>query len=152
MIIAREADDDVTAAASGAEYPRFFICGINTEPSAATSATAEPDISAKKRLTPMLTIARPPRTKPMMAFTKLMSLSVIPPAFMIAPAKTNIGMAINENLVDPSYISSASVTILSTPSVTARPKMAATARPTAIGTLIQISATKITNIIKTIMI
>ena len=49
MIIAREADDDVTAAASGPEYPRFFICGINTEPSAATSATAEPDISAKEK-------------------------------------------------------------------------------------------------------
>ena len=105
-------------------------------PSRVLQRRPQPNLIFQRRKGSVLTIARPPRTKPVMAFTKLMSLSVIPPAFIMAPAKTNIGIAISENLVDPSYISSASVTILSTPSVTARPKMAATARPTAIGTLI----------------
>ena len=87
------------------------------EPVAATSATAEPEISAKNSETPMLTIARPPRTKPSRAETKAISRLEMPPAFMMAPASTNMGMAISENLVEPSYISSATVTRLPVPSM-----------------------------------
>ena len=105
---------------------------------AATSATAEPEISAKKSDTPMFTIASPPRINPMIAETKLISLSVIPPAFMIAPARTNIGIAISENLVDPSYISRAIVTKLLVPSVNSNPSTPHMANATAIGMLMQI--------------
>lgn len=48
IIIAREADEEVMAAAKFALYPFFFIEGIRTGPIAATSATALPEISAKK--------------------------------------------------------------------------------------------------------
>ncbi len=136
--MASDADEEVTAAENSFEYPRFFICGIRMEPIAATSATAEPEISAKNNETPMFTIASPPRMKPMMAVTKLINRSVIPPAFMMAPASTNIGIAISENLVEPSYMSSAIVTRLSVPSVSSRPSTPLIARATAIGMLIQI--------------
>ncbi len=43
------------------------------DPMAATSATAEPDISAKNSETPMFTMARPPRTKPINAVMKLIN-------------------------------------------------------------------------------
>ena len=111
---------------------------MRIDPIAATSATAEPEISAKNSDTPMLTIASPPRMKPMIAETKLISRSVMPPAFMIAPASTNIGMAISENLVDPSYMSSAMVTRLDAPSVASRPSTPHMASATAMGMLMQI--------------
>ena len=44
MIIAKDAEDEVTAAAKGPGYPFFFIAGIKIDPSAATSATADPEI------------------------------------------------------------------------------------------------------------
>ena len=116
------------------------------EASAATSATADPDISAKNNDTPMLTIPRPPRIKPINALTKLIKRSVIPPAFMIAPASTNIGIAIKENFVEPSYISNATVTKESTPSVARRPIIAEIAKATAMGTFRQIIATNARNI------
>ena len=115
---------------------------MRIEPKAATSATAEPEISAKNNDTPILTMARPPRTKPIIADTKLINRSVTPPAFMIAPASTNIGMAMSENLVDPSYMSRATVTRLSVPSVATKPRIADTASATAIGTLMQIIVIK----------
>jgi hypothetical protein len=146
MIIAREAEDDVIAAANSFEYPRFFISGIIIEPIAATSATAEPDISAKNNETPTFTIANAPRTKPISAETKLISRTVMPVAFMIAPARTNIGIAINENFVDPSYMSSAIVTKLPGPSVASNPTTPATANATAIGTFIKIRTSRIKNI------
>ena len=74
---------------------------------AATSATAEPEISAKKSETPTLTMASPPRTKPIRAETNSIRRRVMPAAFMIAPASTNIGIAISEKLVAPPYMSSA---------------------------------------------
>ena len=49
MIIAKDAEDEVTAAANGPGYPFFFIAGIRIDPSAATSATAEPNFSKKHR-------------------------------------------------------------------------------------------------------
>ena len=41
-------EEELTAAAKAFEYPFAFIAGIRIDPSAATSATADPLISAKK--------------------------------------------------------------------------------------------------------
>src|SRR5690554_7437420 len=101
MMIASEADDEVMAAAKFLLYLRFFISGIRMEPVAATSATADPEISAKNRDTPTLTMARPPRTKPTMALTRLISRLDRPEVFIRAPAKMNSGMAISGKLVAP---------------------------------------------------
>ena len=89
IMMANDAEDDVTAAANGALYPFFFISGIKTEPSAATSATADPEISAKNKDTPMLTCAKPPRIQPNSAEAKLIKRREIPDEFMMAPAKMN---------------------------------------------------------------
>src|SRR3954468_567925 len=64
MITASVAEDDMTAQANSLEYPRRSIAGISTEPSAATSATAEPEISAKNIEVPIDTIDKPPRIQP----------------------------------------------------------------------------------------
>ena len=64
IITANVAEEEVTAAANGAGYPFLFIAGIRIDPRAATSATAEPEISAKNIEVPMLIIARPPLTNP----------------------------------------------------------------------------------------
>ena len=85
----------------------------------------------------------------MIAVTKLISRSVTPPAFMMAPASTNIGIAIRANFVEPSYMSNATLTRLPMPSLAISPMIAEIAKATAIGTLRQImkiSATKISNI------
>ena len=111
---------------------------------AATSATAEPEISAKNSETPIVTMERPPRTKPTMAETKAISRRVMPVAFMIAPASTNIGMAISEKDLAPAYMSSATVTRLPGPSVTAMASTADRQSATAIGTLMQTIATRAT--------
>ncbi len=98
-MMASEAEEDVTAAASAPLYPRRFIAGISTEPVAATSATADPEISAKNIDTPTLTIARPPRTKPISAETKAMRRREMLDVFISVPARMNKGMAINGKLV-----------------------------------------------------
>src|SRR5881392_1518508 len=64
-------------------------------PSAATPATAEPEISAKNIDAPITTIDRPPRTKPRIADANAISRREIEDAFMIAPAKMNSGIAIS---------------------------------------------------------
>src|SRR5687768_15106308 len=105
MMMASDAAEDVTAAESGAPYPRFFMAGMRIEPIAATSATAEPEISAKNIETPIVTMASPPRMNPRIAETKPMRRWEMPVAFMIAPARTNIGMAMSENCPAPLYMS-----------------------------------------------
>ena len=55
------------------------------------------------------------------------SASVMPPAFMMAPASTNIGMAISENEVEPRYISIATDTKPDGPSLIRIPATDATA-------------------------
>ena len=74
---------------------------MRMEPSADTSATAEPEISAKKSDAPIETIASPPRMKPSTALAKAISRVVMPEAFMIAPARMNSGMAISGKFVAP---------------------------------------------------
>ena len=75
--------------------------GIRIEPSAATSATAEPEISAKNSEAPMDTCARPPRTQPNSADANAISRREMPEAFMIAPARMNSGIASSGKLVAP---------------------------------------------------
>src|SRR5210317_2129136 len=102
MMMAMEADDDVTAAANLAVYFRRTIAGISTDPMAATSATAEPEISAKNMDTPTLTIARPPLTKPIKAEVRLISRREMLVVFIRAPARINNGIASNGKFVAPS--------------------------------------------------
>ena len=104
MIIAKDAEDEVTAAANGPGYPFFFIAGIRIDPSAATSATAEPEISAKNIEVAMLIMLSPPLINPTSAEAKAINLLEIPALFIIDPAKINNGMAINGNFIDPSNI------------------------------------------------
>src|SRR5947207_8564212 len=101
MITASVAAEDMTAAASGAGYPLDFIAGMRIEPRAETSATAEPEISAKNIEAPIDTIARPPRMKPRIDEAKAMSRREMPEAFMIAPARMKSGIAMSGKLSAP---------------------------------------------------
>ena len=107
IITAKDAAEEQTAAANGAGYPFFFIAGIRIEPKAATSATADPEISAKNIEAAMVIILNPPFTKPTKAEAKAINLREIPELFIIAPAKINKGIAINGKFIDPSNITMA---------------------------------------------
>ena len=74
------------------------MAGIRIEPSAETSATAEPEISAKNIDAPIDTIASPPRMKPSIAEAKAISRREMPEAFMIAPARMNSGIAMQREV------------------------------------------------------
>ena len=71
------------------------------EPRAATSATADPDISAKKRDALTVTIASPPRMNPTSALARSIKRLEIPDAFMMAPARMKRGIAISANFMEP---------------------------------------------------
>jgi hypothetical protein len=62
-------------------------------PRAAASATADPLIHEKPRLTPTLTYPRLPRTRPIRASAKSKSRSAIPPLLAMAPRRMNSGTA-----------------------------------------------------------
>ena len=83
------------------------MAGMRIEPIAATSATAEPEISAKNMEAAMLTMASPPRMKPSMAEARAIRRWEMPLAFMIAPARMNMGIAKSGKLVAPSYMTRA---------------------------------------------
>src|ERR1700720_4700076 len=104
MITASVADDDSTAAENSFEYPLLFIAGMRIDPSAAASATAEPEISAKNIEVTMVTCASAPRTKPSIAEESAIRRREMPEAFMIAPAKMKSGMAMSGKLVAPVYM------------------------------------------------
>ena len=55
------AELDVMAALISLEYPSLAMAGMSTEPSAAVSATAEPDMPPNSMLATTFTIASPPR-------------------------------------------------------------------------------------------
>ena len=78
-----------------------FIPGIRIDPRAATSATAEPEISAKNSDAPIDTCASPPRIQPNIDDAKAIRRREIPEAFMIAPARMNSGIASSGKLVAP---------------------------------------------------
>lgn len=65
------------------------------EPMAAVSAKADPVIPANNMLATMLACARPPVNRPTRALAKRTSRTVMPPRFMISPASTKNGTAIN---------------------------------------------------------
>ena len=104
------------------------------DPSAAASATAEPEISAKNIEVTMVTCASAPRMKPSSAEESAMSRREIPEAFMIAPAKTNSGMAMSGKLVAPVYITIGTLESCPTPPVCTMATRATTASATAMGT------------------
>ena len=126
------------------EYPRFIMAGMMTGPVAATSATAEPEISAKNMDCTMFTCARPPRMNPTSATARSISRCVIDDEFMIAPARMNIGIASSGKLVAPSNMTSARFGSMWEPWVSQIAPTAITPSATAIGTLIITSAASAT--------
>ncbi len=116
MITASVADEEVTAAANAREYPFSFMAGIRIDPRAATSATAEPLISAKKSDALIVTMDRPPLMNPTTAEAKAIRRRLMPDAFMIAPARMKSGIAIRGNEVAPSNMTSAAFGSAPTPS------------------------------------
>ena len=66
---------------------------MSTLPSAAASATAEPEILEKNMLDSVVVIARPPRTNPTRLAAKSTRRFEIPAWFMRAPAKMKSGTA-----------------------------------------------------------
>src|SRR5574341_431996 len=69
------------------------MAGIITEPTAALSAAAEPEIPAKNMLATTDTMASPPVTQPTRTLAKLMSRREIPPLSIRAPASRKNGTA-----------------------------------------------------------
>src|SRR6266850_662547 len=67
MITASVAEEESTAAENSFEYPLLFIAGMRMDPSAAASATAEPEISAKNIEVAMVTSESAPRIDPNIA-------------------------------------------------------------------------------------
>ena len=118
---------------------------------AATSATAEPEISAKNIEVPIVIIASPPRMKPNSALAKAIRRRDRLDEFMIAPARMKSGIASSGKLVVPVYMTIAALSSESRPPDHAIAAMATTPRATAIGTLIRIRATRPRNISATIM-
>ena len=96
-MMARLAADDMVAAATSLNSPRL-IAGISMVPSAATSATAEPEISAKNTEVPIATIDNPPRDEADQRRWNAISRREIDEAFMIAPDRMNSGIASNGKL------------------------------------------------------
>ena len=73
------------------------MAGTSVLPSAAASATAEPEMPAKNTLAITLTWPRPPLSRPSMAIAKSTRARVMPARFMISPARMNSGIAISAN-------------------------------------------------------
>ena len=83
---------------------------MSTLPSAAASATAEPDISENSMLEAVVVMARPARIQPTTRAAKSVSRCEIPDAFMSAPARMNSGIAISGNESVPLNILSGTTT------------------------------------------
>ena len=79
----------------------MIICGIITEPTAAVSATDEPEMQPNMVEARMLTSAMPPLMKPTNTLARLTSRSAMPPTAMMAPARMKKGMASSEKPLMP---------------------------------------------------
>ncbi len=79
----------------------MIICGIITEPTAAVSATDEPEMQPNIVEAMMLTSAMPPRMKPTKTLARLTSRSAMPPTAMIAPHRMKNGIASSEKPLMP---------------------------------------------------
>ena len=75
-------------------YLAFIRAGIMIEPIAATVAGEEPEIAAKNAHAAVAAIARPPGSGPKMSVATRISFFDRPPAVMMLPDSTNIGIAI----------------------------------------------------------
>ena len=126
--------------------------GIITEPSAATSATAEPEISAKNIDAPIDTWASPPRIQPNSDDAKAIRRREMPDAFMIAPARMKSGIASKGKFVAPLYVTSAMLGSESTPWLAIIATTATMPSDTAIGTLIRTSASAAPNRTSIVMV
>src|SRR5207248_10179786 len=133
MITASVADEESTAAENSLLYPLLFIAGMRIEPSAAASATAEPEISAKNIEVTVVTWAGARRMNPSSADESAMRRREIPDAFMIAPARMNSGMAMSGKLVAPVYMTMGTFGSCDTPPVCTMATRATTASDTAMG-------------------
>src|SRR5690625_4429519 len=78
-------------------YPFFFISGINSPPTAAASAAAEPDTPAIPIFVTTETEANPPGTDLTNASAKLIIRFATPPCYTILPITLNNGIANNAN-------------------------------------------------------
>src|SRR6185437_12747433 len=119
--------------------------GMGIEPSAATSATADPESSAKNSDAPIDTCARPPRIQPNSDVVNAISRREIPDAFMIEPARMNSGIASSGKLVAPLYVTTARFGRMPHPCVVTIATSATMPSETAIGTLMSTSASTAAN-------
>src|SRR5207245_11574797 len=104
MMTGSVAEEESTAAENSLLYPLLFIAGMRIDPSAAASATAEPEISAKNIEVTMVTCASAPRTKPGKAEECAISRREMQEAFMSARAMTKRGMAMLGKRVEQEYM------------------------------------------------
>ena len=72
------------------------------DPSAETSATADPEIPANSMESTTFTCASPPRKWPTMACAKPTIRALMPPRFISSPASMKNGIAIRGKLFIPS--------------------------------------------------
>ena len=91
----------VTAAANAAGNPTRAMAGMSTDPVAAASATAEPDMPAMIMLTTMFTCASPPVIHPTRAVANRTIRAVMPPADINSPASMKSGTASSGNESTP---------------------------------------------------
>lgn len=70
--------------------------GISTLPKAVASATAEPDTPEKTMQDITVVRPSPPLNRPTQALAKLMMRAVMPPTFMMLPARMKNGIASSE--------------------------------------------------------
>src|SRR5256885_4443820 len=139
MITASVAEEESTAAENSLEYPLLFIAGMRIDPSAAASATADPEISAKNIEVTMVTWPNAPRIQPRSAEESAMRRREIPDAFMIAPARMKSGMAMRGKLVAPEYMASGALASAAKPPDCRMATIATTPSEMAIGTLTKTS-------------
>jgi len=77
-----------------------------TPPTAAVSATDEPEMQPNIVEATMLTSAMPPRIAPTNTLARLIRRSAIPPTAMMAPVRMKNGIASSENpLMPPATLS-----------------------------------------------
>tara|TARA_Y100000816_G_scaffold84789_1_gene58269 strand:+ start:103 stop:498 length:396 start_codon:yes stop_codon:yes gene_type:complete len=121
------------------------------DPSAATSATADPEISAKNIEVAMLIMLRPPLINPTRAEANAINLLDIPALFIMDPARINKGIAINGNFIDPSNMTIAVSIKKLVPVFNTIAIIVVTASPIAIGTFIDSKSRRTANIVRIII-
>ena len=101
MVSPMMADADRTATTSPRGYLRSSSMPRIVVPTAATSATLDPEMPEKMYMVTTTTCRRPPRRWPMRASTSLARGRVSPAEFMTVPARMKNGMARSTNPLAP---------------------------------------------------